>query len=675
LPPLEVIVADRFDVVDGLAVDTIRTLSMDAVQRADSGHPGTPMALAPVAYVLFQRFLAHSPHHPAWADRDRFVLSCGHASMLLYSVLHLTGYDLGLDELKDFRQWGSRTPGHPEHGHTPGVEITTGPLGQGCGASVGLALAEAHLAARFNRPGHAIVDHRTWVLCSDGDLMEGVAQEAASLAGHLGLAKLTWIWDDNRITIEGATDLAFSEDVGRRFESLGWQVLRVSDANDLEAVADALAAAVADSERPTLIAVRSHIAWGAPTKQDTADAHGAPLGADEIRAAKEAYGWPPEASFRVPEEARTRCRQAVTRGAARVAEWQQRFAAWQAAHPELVEAWARHLSGRLADGWQELLPRFAPGGKGVATRAASGTVLNALADALPELVGGSADLAPSTKTTLKGSGAVARGRWGERNLHFGIREHGMAALLNGLALHGGVRPYGATFLVFADYMRPSIRLAALMKLPVIYVFTHDSIWVGEDGPTHQPVEHLLSLRAIPNLVVLRPADATETAGAWAAALTRTDGPSALILSRQSLPVLAGADPGAVARGAYVLSEADGGAPQLLLIATGSEVALALEASRELGAQGVRVRVVSMPSWELFDAQDGAYRREVLPEGVPRLAVEAGVSRGWRDYVGDSGAVIGRDPFGASAPGEVVAERLGFTVEAVVDRARQVLSCG
>ena len=667
--------ADRFDSVDALAVDTIRTLSMDAVERAASGHPGTPMALAPVAYVLFCRKLAHSPEHPAWVDRDRFVLSCGHASMLLYSVLHLTGYDLGLDELESFRQWGSRTPGHPEHGHTPGVEITTGPLGQGCGASVGMALAEAHMAARFNRPGHEIVDHRTWVMCSDGDLMEGVAYEAASLAGHLGLGKLTWIWDDNRITIEGATDLSFSEDVDRRFESLGWHVVRVADANDLAAVAAALAAAVAETDRPSLVAVRSHIAWGAPTKQDTADAHGAPLGADEVRATKERYGWPPDASFRVPAEARERCREVVAGGRERVADWQRRFAAWQAAHPELVDDWTRHLTGRLADGWRDRLPRFEPGGKALATRAASGTVLNALAAVLPELVGGAADLAPSTKTTIKGSGAIGRGRFGERNLHFGIREHGMAALLNGMALHGGVRPYGATFLVFADYLRPSIRLAALMGLPVVYVFTHDSIWVGEDGPTHQPVEHLLSLRAIPNLVVLRPADATETAGAWAAALERERGPSALVLSRQGLPVLETASVDGVARGAYVLVEAAAGGPRLVLVASGSEVSLALAARALLEAEGVAVRVVSMPSWELFDDQDEAYRREVLPPGVPTLAVEAGVSRGWRDYVGASGDVVGLDRVGASAPGRVVAEKLGFSAEIVAERARRLLDRG
>ena len=658
-----------FDALDELSVTTLRTLAMDAVQKADSGHPGAPMALAPVAHVLFTRFLKHNPANPSWPDRDRFVLSCGHASMLLYGALHLTGYDLGLDEIRSFRQWGSRTPGHPELGLTPGVEITTGPLGQGCGASVGMALAEAHLAARFNRPGHTVVDHRTWVLCSDGDLMEGVASEAASLAGHLRLSKLVWIWDDNRITIEGSTELSFSEDVGRRFEGYGWRVLRVADANDLAALAAAMAAASAEADRPTLIAVRSHIAWGAPAKQDTADAHGAPLGADEVRATKRAYGWPEDEAFRVPDQVREHCRQ-TERGRAAEAAWTARLEGWRRQHPDLAEEWRRRLSGALPEGWAASLPGFAPGGKEIATRVASGKVLNAIAGRLPELLGGSADLAPSCKTLIEGSGDLTAAAPGERNLRFGIREHGMAAILSGLALHGGIRPYGSTFLVFADYMRPAIRLAALMGLPVIYVFTHDSIWVGEDGPTHQPVEQLAALRTVPNLTVVRPADANETAAAWRVAVERREGPTALVLSRQNLAVLAGTAELAaagVAAGAYVLA-GGGDDPAVVLIASGSEVALVAAAREALAARGVAARAVSMPSWELFAAEPAAVREAVLPAGVPRLAVEAGVSMGWCRWVGEGGEVLGLDRFGASAPGAVVSEQLGFTVEAVVARA-------
>lgn len=662
-----------FDALDERSVTTIRTLAMDAVERAASGHPGTPMALAPVAYALFTRFLKHNPADPSWPDRDRFVLSCGHASTLLYSALHLTGYELALDEIQGFRQWGSRTPGHPEHGLTPGVEITSGPLGQGCGASVGMAIAEAHLAARFNRPGHVVVDHRTWVLCSDGDLMEGVTSEAASLAGHLRLSKLTWIWDDNRITIEGSTELAFSEDVARRFEAYGWRVLRVDDANDLPAVAAAMAAAGATTDRPTLIAVRSHIAWGAPAKQGTADAHGAPLGEDEVRAAKRAYGWPEEQHFLVPNEVRERCRQ-TDRGGAAQAAWAVRVAAWKERFPELAGEWERRLAGALPEGWSAGLPVFEEGGKGIATRIASGKALNSIAGRLPELLGGSADLAPSCKTLIDGSGDLTADTPGERNLHFGIREHGMAAVLNGLALHGGIRPYGSTFLVFADYLRPALRLAALMGLPVTYVFTHDSIWVGEDGPTHQAVEQLASLRAIPNLVVLRPADANETAAAWRVAVERRDGPTALALSRQNLPVLAGTAERAasgVAAGAYVLEEG-AGAPAVVLIASGSEVALAAAARGQLAARGISARVVSMPSWELFAAQPASYRERVLPPRVPRLAIEAGVTMGWSRWVGEGGDALGLDRFGASAPGKVAAANLGFTAEAVVERALALL---
>ncbi len=665
----------RFDDLDELAVTTIRTLSMDAVERAQSGHPGTPMALAPVAYVLFARYLKHDPADPSWPDRDRFVLSCGHASMLLYSALHLSGYDLPLAEIERFRQWGSMTPGHPEVGEVPGAEMTTGPLGQGVSTSVGMALAETHLAAAFNAEGHSVVDHRTWVLCSDGDLMEGVSSEAASLAGHLRLGKLIWIWDDNRITIEGETELAFSENVPARFEAYGWRVLEVADANDLESLAAAFDRAVSNEGRPTLVRVRSHIAWGAPSKQDTAAAHGAPLGEDEVRGAKRAYGWPEDAQFRVPDEVRSRCREIAERGAQAHSRWRRDLDAWAAAQPELAAAWKRRLARRLPQEWSERLPAFEEGSS-VATRSASGTVLNALAPSLPELIGGSADLAPSNKTLLAEVGDFSAADRRARNLRFGIREHAMAAILNGISLHGLLRPYGGTFLVFADYMRPAIRLAALMAQPVIYVFTHDSVWVGEDGPTHQPVEHLVSLRAIPNLVVLRPADANETAAAWKVALERTTGPTALCLSRQKLPVLAGGEQRStkgVARGGYVLSPAAAARPTVVLVATGGEVQLVVAAQRELAARGVDSTVVSMPSWELFLEQPEDYRTSVLPEGVPRVAVEAGVSLGWRDVIGDNGVVIAVDRFGASAPGAEVARQLGLTVEAVVESAVKLVA--
>jgi transketolase len=666
-------VSRSFDQTDSLVINTLRTLSMDAVERAKSGHPGAPMGLAPVAWVLCSRFLRHSPEHPDWPDRDRLVLSCGHASMLLYSLLHLLGYGLSLDDLKAFRQWSSKTPGHPEHGLVPGVEVTTGPLGQGCATSVGLALAEAHLAARFNRPGHTVVDHATYVLCSDGDLMEGVSSEAASLAAHLGLGKLIWIWDDNRITIEGSIDLASSEDVAARFAAFGWHVTRVDDANDLDAVAGALDAARGETARPSLVAVRSHIAYGAPTKQDSASSHGAPLGGEEVRGAKLSYGWPAEAEFLVPDEVSSRCRELARQGGALVAEWRSLVDAWSSNHRDLAAEWQRRINGQLPEGWRDALPQFESDAKGVASRAASGKVLNAIADRLPELIGGSADLAPSCKSTITGSGSIARGHYGERNLHFGIREHAMGAALNGLALHGGIRPFGATFLVFCDYMRPAIRLSALMEQPVIYVFTHDSVWVGEDGPTHQPIEHLAALRAIPNLVVVRPGDANETAAAWRVAVERRSGPVALALSRQSLPTFAQTRDLAaegVARGAYILADAD--SPGLVLIASGSELSLAMAARSRLADEGIACRVVSMPSWELFDEQPEAYRRQVLPPGVPRLAIEAGVSRGWRDYVGDHGAVIGIDRFGASAPGAVAASELGLSIAAILEHACAVV---
>jgi transketolase len=667
-------VIQTFDDTDQLAVDTIRTLSIDAVEKANSGHPGAPMGLAPVAYVLFTRFLKHDPQNPDWPDRDRFVLSCGHASALLYSVLHLVGYDLDLDQIRNFRQWASKTPGHPEMELVPGAEMTTGPLGQGVATSVGMALAEAHLAASFNSLEHTVVDHRTWALCSDGDLMEGVSSEAASLAGHLRLGKLTWIWDDNRITIEGKTELAVSDDIPARFVAYGWRVLEVDDANDLDALASTFEAAAAGDGRPTLIRVRTHIAYGAPTKQDTAGAHGAPLGADEVRAAKAAYGWPEDSSFLVPEAVRERCQQIARRGAEARQAWESAVATWAEAEPALASEWQRRLERRLPEDWESSLPVFEEGGK-IATRAASGKVLNAISASLPELIGGSADLAPSNKTLIDTGGDLLAGSYSNRNIHFGIREHAMGAVLNGVALHGGLRPYGGTFLVFSDYMRPAIRLAALMEQPVVYVFTHDSVWVGEDGPTHQPVEHAMALRAMPGLVVLRPADAHETAFAWKATLERSQGPTALLLSRQGLPVFEGTRiQGAtgVARGAYVLCGEDAEPPAVVLIATGGEVSLVVEAAGQLADHGVMARVVSMPSWELFAEQSEEYRRQVLPQSVPRLAVEAGVSFGWRDIVGDDGAVIGIDRFGASAPGAEVARRLGLTVEAVVEKALQLV---
>ncbi len=648
--------------LEQLCINTVRTLAMDAVQKANSGHPGTPMALAPLTYVLWNEVMEHNPRNPDWANRDRFVLSAGHASMLLYSMLYLTGYGLTLDDLKGFRQWNSRTPGHPEHGHAPGVEATTGPLGQGISNAVGMALAERMLAERYNQPGHEVIDHRTYVIASDGDLMEGVASEASSLAGFLGLGKLTVFYDDNRITIEGSTDLAFGEDVAGRFRAYGWNVLAIADVNNVAEVRLVMQQAAVSSDRPTLVVTKTHIAYGSPNKQDTAGAHGAPLGADEVAATKQNLGWPYAEPFSVPEDALNVYRRTVDRGSAAQAAWESRFAAYQAAHPELAAELSRVLAGRLPEGWTAALPSFKEG-EAAATRSASGAVLNALAPVIPELVGGSADLAPSTDTNLKDAGHIGPGAFGGRNLHFGIREHAMGAILNGMALHGGLRGYGGTFLVFADYMRPSVRLAALTGLPVVYVYTHDSIGLGEDGPTHQPVEHLASLRAIPNLVVIRPADANETAGAWKVALERTGGPTALALSRQRLPVLRPG--GAVDKGAYVLE--DGG--HVVLIGTGSEVSACLEARTLLAETGIAARVVSMPSWELFAEQPASYRDQVLPPGVPSLAVEAGVSFGWERWANASVTI---DRFGASAPGEVALERLGFSPQNVAQQARALL---
>jgi transketolase len=660
--------------LDQLCINTLRTLAIDGVQKANSGHPGMPMGAAAMAYVLWTRFLRHNPVNPSWPDRDRFVLSAGHGSMLLYSLLHLTGYDLSLEELKNFRQWGSRTPGHPEHGLTPGVETTTGPLGQGFANGVGMAIAEAYLAAHFNRPGYKIVDHYVYAIVSDGDLMEGIASEAASLAGHLRLGKLIYLYDDNRISIEGSTDLTFTEDRGQRFEAYGWHVQRV-DGYDLEGIAAAIRAAQADP-RPSLIIARTHIGYGSPNKQDTAEVHGAPLGEEEVRLTKENLGWPTEPPFLIPEEALAHFRKALEKGRAWEADWQARFDAYATEYPDLAEEWRMAMAGELPTGWDADLPTFRPEDGPMATRVASGKVLNAIAPYLPTLIGGSADLAPSCKTYLNGYGDFFADNPGGRNLHFGVREHAMGGILSGLALHGGVIPYGSTFLVFSDYMRPSIRLAAMMELPVIYVFTHDSIGIGEDGPTHQPIEQLASLRAIPHLTVIRPADANETVAAWRVALEHREGPVALLLTRQKLPVLdratlAPAD--RLARGAYVLADVAGGRPDIILIATGSEVHVALAARERLAEQGVRARVVNMPSWELFERQPRSYRDEVLPpEVTARLAIEAGVPQGWFRYVGEGGDVIGIERFGASAPYKVLWEKYGFTAENVAARALEML---
>lgn len=665
---------DQPGAIDTTCVNTIRTLAMDAVQAANSGHPGAPMGLAAAGYVLWAREMNHNPVNPDWPDRDRFVLSGGHASALLYSLLHLSGYDLSLEDLKQFRQWGSRTPGHPEYAHTPGVETTTGPLGQGVANAVGMAMAERHLAARFNQPGHDIVDHYTYVMCGDGDLMEGVASEAASLAGHLGLGKLICIYDDNHISIEGGTEIAFTEDVAKRFEAYNWQVIEVGgDGNDLDAIGKALVDARQETGRPTLIKLRTHIAFGSPNKQDTADAHGAPLGDEEIRLTKAGLGCPEDKTFYVPDEARAHFGAIAKRGAAAEADWQARFDAYKAAHPELANQLVDALSGFLPADWEDEIPCFLEDDGPLATRAASGQVLNGIAARLPTLMGGSADLAPSNKTFLNGVAEFQKDNYAGRNIRFGVREHAMGAIMSGMFLHNGVRPYGGTFMVFADYVRPAIRVAALMKLPLIYVFTHDSVAVGEDGPTHQPVEHLLSLRSIPGLTVIRPADANETAEAWRMAIRSTNRPVALILSRQKLPILdAETVKGGVEKGGYVLSKCEG-TPKLILIATGAEVHLALAAQAELAKKGIPAKVVNMPCWETFEQRSTGYQRTVLPTKIKaRLAIEAGTSMGWERYVGDAGAVIGIDRFGASAPGGTVLAEFGFTVENVVAKAEELL---
>ena len=656
-------------------VDSIRVLAMDAVQKAGSGHPGTPMALAPVGYVLWTRHLKHNPANPEWVDRDRFVLSCGHASMLLYSLLHLTGYELPLEELVNFRQWTSLTPGHPEVRLTPGVETTTGPLGQGVANSVGMALAERWLAERCNRPEHHVVDHRTWVICSDGDLMEGASHEAAELAGHHRLGKLIWIYDDNRVTIEGDTALASSTDQQLRFEAYGWLVLRVDDGNDLDALDRAFAVAATQDERPTLVIVRTTIGWGSPNKAGHHSTHGAPLGVEEVRLTKQALGYPSLEPFWLDAETADAWRTTLGRGERMEAEWHARMEAHRAAHPDVAAELERLLKGRLPDAWDRTLPDLR--GRADATRSASGKAIQALGTSVPELIGGSADLGSSNQTDIVGGGSFLPGSPAGRTLHFGVREHAMGGILNGMALHGGVRPFGGTFLQFADYMRPAIRLSALSALPVVYVYTHDSIGLGEDGPTHQPIEHLASLRATPNLLDLRPADPAETVEAWRVALAHATGPAFLALTRQTVPDLRGggvAPAEGLRRGGYVLIEASGMVPDAILVATGSEVAIAVAARMLLEEEGLATRVVSLPSWYLFARQDEAYRRSVLPPEVPvRVAVEAGVPFGWERWVGDGGAVVGIERFGASAPYRVLYEQLGLTPARVADVARSLVA--
>ncbi|MBU1169923.1 MAG: transketolase [Proteobacteria bacterium] len=653
---------------DDLCINTIRTLSMDAVQKANSGHPGAPMGLAPAAYVLWTRHLKHNPKNSAWPDRDRFVLSGGHASMLLYSLLHLTGYGLSLDDIKNFRQWGSKTPGHPEYKHTNGVEVTTGPLGQGVANAVGMAMTERHLAAVYNKPGHDIVDHYTYVMCGDGDMMEGIASEAVSLAGHLALSKLICLYDDNKISIEGSTDIAFTEDVQARFNAYGWNTIKVENGNDPDQIDAALNKAKSQNEKPSLLLLRTHIAFGSPNMQDSPDAHGSPLGDEEIRLTKKNLGWPEDASFLIPEEAASVFRACIDKGAEQENQWQKTFNTYSKAFPELTNQWVDGISGFLTFGWDQNLPEFKPEDSAMATRAASGKVLNAIAEKLPCLIGGSADLAPSNKTYLTCSHEFQKTSYDGRNIRFGVREHAMGAIMAGMFVHGGVRPYGGTFLAFADYMRPAIRVASLMGLPLIYVFTHDSVAVGEDGPTHQPVEHLASLRTIPGLTVIRPADATETRDAWTIALRLTDGPSALLMSRQKLPILDRSQAeGSVRSGAYILKNTEG-TPDVILMASGSEVHLIDQAADVLATKGIKARVVSMPSWELFEMNQDNYKEWILlPNVKKRVAVEAGIAMGWEKYVGDDGVIISIEKYGTSAPGSKVLKEYGFSVDNVVEK--------
>jgi transketolase len=658
------------------AVNTIRFLAADAVQKANSGHPGLPMGATAIAYTLWMRHMRFNPRNPRWPDRDRFLLSGGHGSMLLYAMLYLTGYELPLEEIKNFRQWGSRTPGHPESFLTPGVEVTTGPLGQGFGNGVGMAISEAQLAAEFNRPGHSIVDHYTYSIVTDGDLMEGVSSEAASLAGHLGLGKLIYFYDDNNVSIDGSTDLAFTEDRAARFETYNWQVIRIEDGHNVDQIDHAIQQAKADP-RPSLIVCPTLIGYGLPNKQGTAAAHGEPPGKDELEAAKRSLGWPLEPDFLLPEEVREHFRQSIPKGQQLEDDWRARVEDYKQAHAGLASEFERRMGAQLPEGWEKNLPEFPGDSKGMATRASSGKVINALAKAIPELTGGSADLTPSTKTWIDGSPAFQVGSYNGRNIHFGVREHAMGAAVNGMSLHGGLIPFGATFLVFSDYMRAALRLSAISYAPSIWVFTHDSVGVGEDGPTHQPVEHYAALRAMPNLYVIRPADANEVAQAWRAAILRRGGPTALLLTRQNVPTLdrsVYSSAEGLQRGAYVLGDLGESDPELILMASGSEVSLIVGAGESLAAEGVNVRLVSFPCWELFLEQDSQYRDSVLPRALKaRLAVEAGVRLGWDRWVGDQGEVISLEHFGASAPANVVFKELGYTVENVISRAKQALA--
>ena len=659
--------------LDQLCINTIRTLAIDGVQKAKSGHPGMPMGAAPMAYVVWSKFLRHNPRNPHWQNRDRFVLSAGHGSMLLYSLLHLTGYDLSLDDLKSFRQFGSKTPGHPEVHLTAGVETTTGPLGQGFANGVGMAIAQKFLAARYNRPQHDVVDYFVYAIVSDGDLMEGVGSEAASLAGHLKLGNLIYLYDDNHISIDGTTDFAFTEDRVKRFESYGWHVQSVADGNDLEAIEKAIKIAQSVNDRPSIIAVRTHIGFGSPNKHDTAEAHGSPLGDDEIKLTKKAYGWDPEKSFYIPEEALANFRKAIAEGNGKEEEWQKKFSAYKNVHREAAVELENVRAGKFGDEWKKAIPVFGP--DGMATREASGKVLNAIAPHLPTLIGGSADLRPSNNTFLKGYEEYQPGKYDGRNFHYGVREHAMGSVLNGMALTDGIIPYGATFLIFSEYMRPPIRLASVMGIRPIYIFTHDSIGLGEDGPTHQPIEQLASLRSIPNITVLRPADANETAQAWKYAIEHRNGPVALALTRQKVPTLdrtkyASADN--LSKGAYILAQSSP-KPEIILVGTGSEVQLALGAYEQLVQRGVAARVVSMPSWELFERQSVDYRQSVFTPGITkRIAVEAGVPMGWHKYIGDNGVIVGITKFGASAPYEVIYKEYGLTVENVLAKATALL---
>lgn len=662
--------------IDALAINTIRTLSIDAIEKANSGHPGLPMGAASMAYVLWAKYMNHNPKNPEWFNRDRFILSAGHGSMLLYSLLHLTGYDLGMEEIQNFRQWKSKTPGHPEYRYTPGVEATTGPLGQGIGMAVGMAMAERHLAAVYNKKDYNIIDHYTYTLCGDGDLMEGVASEAASLAGHLKLGKLIVLYDSNDITLDGDLDKSFSENVGARFEAYGWQYLRVENGNDLEEISEAIETAKADSSRPTLIEVKTIIGYGAPNKSGKSDAHGSPLGEAEMKLAKEYYKWTYEEDFYVPDEVYEHFEQkTIKRGAQKEAEWKERFENYKAAYPELAKQLEDAIKGKLPEGWDKDIPTYAEGSS-LASRASGSEVMNSIAKNLPNLFGGAADLASSNKTMIKGEKDFGHASCEGKNIWFGVREFGMGAALNGMALHGGLKVFGGTFFVFSDYLRPAIRLAALMEIPVTYVFTHDSIAVGEDGPTHEPIEHLASLRAMPGLSVIRPADANETAAAWHLAIQSENTPTALVLTRQNLPTLpytAERAKNGVEKGAYIISPANKEQADILLIATGSEVNLAINAQKALQEEGIQASVVSMPSWDRFEQQSDEYKQSVLPPTVKkRLAIEMGSSLGWHKYIGDEGDILAIDRFGASAPGEKVIEEYGFTVNNVITKVKVLL---